>query len=230
MGSGISWNSWWGPLSFLVSLTIVSSAKCPWIQWIPFTSMGRHSCRSGLDQTSPCPWVWRAQLGAPFLHRWFLKNWMFFTPFSPGGCSETASVLWSSAEWQRDSLWDSLSSKFPDLPSSATSLSQPVRMITPALFLLVLSLYAGWWKGMLTISSSAKRIIANFCLFRCRLLDWNLFFIFFFLVMGLCVFPQCPSTRVATAEDDCDCVVGPPGQRGLPGRMVAHTNVELSLH
>lgn len=47
-------------------------------------------------------------------------------------------------------------------------------------------------------------------------------------VVDICVCvspsPQCPSNRVATVEDDeCDCVVGPPGQRGLPGRMVAHT-------
>ncbi|KAM6971537.1 uncharacterized protein LKV04_017093 [Tautogolabrus adspersus] len=31
---------------------------------------------------------------------------------------------------------------------------------------------------------------------------------------------RCPLNRTATAEeDDCNCVVGPPGQRGLPGRM-----------
>lgn len=67
---------------------------------------------------------------------------MFFTPFYPGGPSETASVLWSYAEWQRDGLWDSLSSKFTDLPSSAISSITACNdnNTRPALFPLDLSL------------------------------------------------------------------------------------------
>lgn len=49
------------------------------------------------------------------------------------------------------------------------------------------------------------------------------------------VFSQCSLNRtVSEEEEDCNCAVGPPGQRGLPGRMVTHTHTghlvyELSL-
>lgn len=48
--------------------------------------------------------------------------------------------------------------------------------------------------------------------------------------VSLFVFPQCPLNRVATVEEeDCNCVVGPPGQRGLPGRMVTHTHTHTNI-
>lgn len=38
--------------------------------------------------------------------------------------------------------------------------------------------------------------------------------------------PQCPADRVAVEEDNCNCVVGPPEQRGLPG----HTVTRMHTH
>lgn len=215
MESGISWSSWWGPLGFLASLTTVLLADCLWILWTPFTSMERCSCRRGLDQTSRCPWVWRAQLPALVLLRWSLeKTWCF-------------SLVFLQVDVQKLRLYcDPLQSDREtacEIPSVVSFLIsnvsyQSVSMITPPLIPLGFSLHRTTKGYVDSFSSSAKGISTNSRLFRCCLSKWNLLFC---LVMRLCAFPQCPSTRVAP-EDECDCVVGPPGQRGLPGRMVAH--------
>lgn len=45
--------------------------------------------------------------------------------------------------------------------------------------------------------------------------------VFYIADIGLFVCSQCPLNRTATPEEEgCGCVVGPPGQRGSPGRMV----------
>lgn len=48
--------------------------------------------------------------------------------------------------------------------------------------------------------------------------------------LSVFVHPQCPLNRTATVdEEDCNCVVGPPGQRGLPGPMVTNTHTEFTM-